>query len=237
MIILETPDALIEECKKHGVKLSKNVQFDPETPLLEVSSQFNGEDYIPEGTESDFGFMASVWGKKFDRKFKKAAKGVAKVAKPFVEAVPGGKVVTGGISAAGKAFAPAKKKTAITSFNIPKNVNPVRALASADKLLGSASIKPIVRQQIINNTKALAALGDPNARRAITTLNAAQQIRRTAQVPVGKAAVTAAKPLPTTVVKKEQPKSKVLQLAQKQDANLKKLGVWARFKIWLVGEK
>ncbi len=86
------------------------------------------------------------------------------------------------------------------------------------------------------NTKAMASLGDPNAKRAVTTLNAAQQIRLATQTPIGKTVIQA-NPLPITMVKVEQPKAKVVQLAQKIDGDMTKKGWWPRFKIWMLGHE
>jgi len=267
MVQLNTPDALIKEAQKYGVTLQPKVSYDPQAPLLEVSAQFHGEEYVPEGLQDDFGSLfGSVLRKVGLKKAqKKLGKQIATQAAPndkarqaeiasmftkmkpkldVKETIKGNLKILGAVAkvasnptsvtSAFKSIASAPK--AITSFNIPKNVNPARALASADKFLGSQGTPANIRQQVINNTKAMAALGDPNAKRAVTTLNAAQQIRIATQTPAGKSAIDA-KPLPLSTVKKEQSKAKVIQLAQKADAKLTKKGWWPRFKEWIFGEK
>jgi hypothetical protein len=215
MIELKNPPALIKELENYGVTLQPQISYDPKTSLLEVQSQFNGEEYSPMGAEADFGLFASIIGKKWDRKLKKAGKGVIKVAKfaaPIAAfAIPGVNLIAaGGIAA---------------------------SLAAGDKFLGSKKVSKDKKQQVINNTKALAALGDKDAKNGLLILNAARKVRVQKRIPLGKPAIVhpntsiTVKPAPVSAVRKVYTKSTVLQLAQ--NVKLPSLTVWMKVKKFL----
>ncbi len=128
-----------------------------------------------------------------------------------------------------------KSVKSISSFAISTNTNIKGGLAAADKLLGSTKIPIVKKQQVINNTKAMAALGDPDAKRGLLVLNAARKIREVKNIPPGTPANTGIKSAPVTLVKKNYDKSTVYQLAQATTFNTK-LGWWPRFRKWIAAK-
>lgn len=176
------------------------------------------------GTSADFGLFAKLWGKKFDRKFRKGIKKVGKVAKI---AVPVAAFVIPGIGPA-------------------IGVSLGAAMAAGDKVLGG--MKPAERKKIISNTKALAAVGDPDAKRGMMVLNTVHKIRVEKKIPDGKRAIPKpAQPVKAAQVFKmvSQPQvyklaavkhAKVVNKASKQPVKpgsplAKKLTFWTRVKL------
>ena len=260
-VYLQNPDALIREVESYGASLKKDIHFDPEHPLMEIQSQFNGEEYSPSGEEADaeFGGIFSVFspkkhlGKIVSKATGKNVKitkinvgkslaGTAAVGLQAAAYIPGLskldsvasklKSVTKTVGTI-KAAVPAK---AIASFSLPKKISVNAALKSADRLIGSKKTPAAVKQQIINNTKALAALGDKSAQKSVLVLNAASKIRVATKTPIGQPAITKPAPKPVVPAIKQTSKSTVLQLAQNTNAKkdaITKQGWWPRFKHWV----
>lgn len=131
---------------------------------------------------------------------KKAVKG-AKAAVPTVPRPsaklpsPAASISRAASSITAAARIAAKPKAAAVGFTIPRGVSVQTAMAGADKLLGDPKVKNPAR--VINNTMAMAALGVPNAARAVSVLSAVEKIRAAAKVPIGKAAISISKPINT----------------------------------------
>lgn len=81
----------------------------------------------------------------------------------------------------------------VTSFGIPASGNIKASMAAADRLLGDRNVNNAAA--VVRNTKALAALGDANAKRGLAVLNAVATVRTVKKAPAGKAVV------PKTTVK------------------------------------
>lgn len=192
MATLKNPKMLIEAAANYGVELDPTFSFDEHEPLASMHAQFNG-------TDAEFGLFAKLWGKKFDRKFRKGIKAVGKVAKI---AVPVAAFVIPGIGPA-------------------IGVSLGAAMAAGDKVLGG--LKPAERKKIISNTKALASLGDPDAKRGLMILNTVNQIRVQKKTPEGKRAVPKpAVPLKQTQVFRAVTQPQVYRLATLKHAAVAK---------------
>lgn len=100
----------------------------------------------------------------------------------------------------------------VTAFAIPQKMSVFQALGAADKLLGNTGITN--RPQVIQATRALAALGDPAAQRGLATLTTAAKIRSVKKVPPGKKAIPNAPAVKTSAVAKKYDKSTVFNMAQ-----------------------
>lgn len=145
--------------------------------------------------EADFGLNLGSMVKKVVKRAtgvqaRPAPKPSAKVPSQVSGAI---RAATAHITAAARVAA--TPKAAAVSFTIPKGVSVQTAMAGADKLLGDPKVKNPA--QVINNTKAMAALGVPNAQRAVAVLDAVEKIRAAAKVPIGKAAISIASPVNT----------------------------------------
>lgn len=185
MTTLQIPSSLVEEAKKLGVDLDPNVKFSAYQPLLKLSEQYGGidpqfgEEDCTFADESEFGsFLRHIVGRKADRSFRKGVKSVGKVA---------GQVAKVGL-----------KVGAVASFAIPGagplvGGSALAAMKAADKVLGGSSKKH--KAKIVSNTKAMAALGDPHARRGATVLATVDQIRKQKAVPQGKPAIPGPAPV------------------------------------------
>lgn len=100
--------------------------------------------------------------------------------------------------------------TGVISFGIKPTANIKSAMSAADRLLGDRKIANSAL--VVRNTKALAALGDPSAKRGLAVLNAVGTIRAAKKIPAGKPAVAKA-PVTSLVVQKTSP-AKVVSLAK-----------------------
>lgn len=107
-----------------------------------------------------------------------------------------------------------KTKMPIVAFVVPKKISIAQAMGGADKLLGDVRIKNTA--SVITATKALAALGDPAAKRGLATITAVSTIRTTKKTPPGKPAIPMTKPINTKVLTKKYTKATVFNLAQKK---------------------
>ncbi len=113
-----------------------------------------------------------------------------------------------------KTLVSAVKKTVrpggVVSFGIKPNANVKAAMSAADRLLGDTKVRNAAL--VVRNTQALAALGDPAAKRGLQVLNAVGTIRAVKQAPPGKAVVPKT-PVKTPVVQTTSP-ARVTALAQ-----------------------
>lgn len=113
-----------------------------------------------------------------------------------------------------KAVVASVKKTVaprgVLSFGIGANANVKASMAAADRLLGDPKIANAAL--VVRNTQALAALGDPAAKRGLQVLTAVGTIRKTKQAPPGKAVVPKT-PIKQPVVQATSP-ARVTALAQ-----------------------
>jgi hypothetical protein len=133
----------------------------------------------------------------------------------------GGKALTG--IAGGKAVA----------FAIPSRMIPIQqAMAGADKLLGDPNVKNA--RAVIRNTQAMAALGDPAAKRGLSVLTAVGHIRLAKATPVGQRAVPHVLTVPPAALTVRRSPVQVRKLAVKKAAEKPK-GFWARFVAWIKG--
>lgn len=165
MTTLQIPPSLVNEAKKLGVDLDPNVKYSAYQPLLKLSEQYGGidpqfgEEDCTFADESEFGsFLRHIIGRKADRSVSKVVKTGLKVGAVASFVVPGVGPLVGGSALA--------------------------AMKAADKVMGGSSKKH--KAKIVSNTKAMAALGDPQARRGATVLAAVDQIRKQKAVPQGK---------------------------------------------------
>ncbi len=179
----------------------------------------------------------------------KALGGKAVIKGPLGKVVDAGtagvmKVVPGGaMGELGKKFGSALPKTAVAtaravSKTVTKNgvvsfgiksptLNVKSAMAAADKLLGDPKVGNAAL--VVRNTKALAALGDPSAKRGLAVLNSVATIRKAKKVPPGKSAVPKA-PIPKAAVIQKTTPAKVTAMA-KAVATQKKVD--AKNKTWV----
>ena len=154
---------LIAEAAKYGVKLQDEIVFNPALPLLEVKSQFDGEEYEP--STSDPSIFESVFGIEI--------KGRASINVPKPNIMTRTNVQPVSNPAPKAQISAVSKQPVIAAFTIPKTAPVQRAISSGATLLTNQKA-PV--QQIINNTKAVAALGDADAQRGLLVLNAADKI-------------------------------------------------------------
>lgn len=139
---------------------------------------------------------------------------VAKVIGKSPMSALGKTVKASGIRLPPKSLVSAVKKTVkpagIVSFGIKPNANVKAAMSAADRLLGDAKVRNAAL--VVRNTQALAALGDPAARRGLQVLSAVGSIRVAKKAPPGKAVVPKS-PVKTPVVQTTSP-ARVTALAQ-----------------------
>lgn len=198
------PPSLVEQGKRLGVDIDPRVTYEAQDALVKLSQQYGGID--PEFGEEDcefaedsaeFGsFLRHFIGRKADRAVRKAGagaiKGIGKVAKTAV------------------------KVGAVASFVVP-GVGPLvggsalAAMGAADKLLGGTKKKQAAK--IVSNTKAMAALGDQDARRGVAVLATVAQIRKQKGVKPGKKAIPTPRPVRTQRFMKVVPKTHAQALA------------------------
>lgn len=91
------------------------------------------------------------------------------------------------------------------------------AMAAADRLLGDPKIANAAN--IVKNTKALAALGDPAAKRGLVALQAVGNIRAQTGAPAGKKVIQAKAPSARSVTIKRTP-AQVRRMATKTAAKV-----------------
>src|SRR3990167_1739074 len=101
MTTLRIPPYLLEQAKALGADIDPFVRYDPKQPLLNLSSQFNGEESEISGVnitqfgccfgdESEFGsFLRHIIGRKADRAVRKVGKTALKVGAVASFVVPG----------------------------------------------------------------------------------------------------------------------------------------------------
>lgn len=117
------------------------------------------------------------------------------------------------------------------AFAIKSPVMPASmAMAAADRLLGDPKIGNAAA--IIRNTTALAALGDPAAKRGLVALQAVGNIRAATGAGAGKAVITAKAPAARNVTIARTP-AQVRRMAAKQTEVRKRPGLWRRIMIKL----
>lgn len=244
MTELQTPQFLIDEVAKLGVQLNPIVVFDPESSLMKLSSQFNGDNPSFGEEDMDIGAEFGFWG---------PLKRVFKPAQKKLTVALSAKATTPAQLASIKALENAKYKidikksatglakgigtgVAIASFVIP-GAGPLvgggimAGLAAADKLLGDPNIKGAAK--IISNTKALAALGDPGAKRGAIMLSAAQTIRTAKKTPPGKKAIPYSGTISTKKYTKKITQPQANALAYNKMTSEPKLTLWVKVKKWL----
>lgn len=231
------PQSLVAEARRMGVEIDPRVRFSPEEPLIKMSQQYEGIDPMFGAEDCDIGcdsdsfggFLGKVLKKVTPKKVNKqlAKKGID-LAKAKVK-VDVKKTAQGLAKYTGKA-------AAVASFVVP-GAGPLiggpalAAMQAADKVLGGSGIKQAAK--IVNNTKALAALGDTGARRGAAVLATVSQIRAKKQTPIGKKAVPAPVPPKISRYVKMVPKVTANVLATKKVAEAKSSGkksFWIRFK-------
>lgn len=153
------PPMMITLASQLGAQLPATMQVDEYGPLMEL------QDQLPAG--ADFGCFGAEFGFGPLRRVTSALK----------KAVP---------KAAGGAV---KVKSPVTvAFGIKSSAMPMQqAMAAADRLLRDPRIANA--QTIVKNTQALAALGDPSAKRGIITLQAVGQMRNQLKAKPGQAVI------------------------------------------------
>lgn len=112
-------------------------------------------------------------------------------------------------------------------------ITPKAAMAAADKLLGDPKIANA--QAVIRNTHALAALGDPAAKRGLVVLQAVGNIRAAKGAQPGQKVIPAASVNTRAVTIKRTP-AQVRRMATKTTATAsthKTPGLWKRVLSWL----
>jgi len=203
MLELSIPPSLVEQARQMGVNIDPRVTYDAQDSLVKLHQQYGGID--PEFGEEDCGFSEDSEFGSFLRHIigRKADRAVRKVGAKAIKTV-------------GKVAKTAVKVGAIASFVVP-GVGPLvggsalAAMGAADKLLGGTKKK--VSAQMVSNTKALAALGDPGARRGVAVLATVAQIRRQKGVLPGKKAIPTPRPVRVMRYQKVVPKTHAQALA------------------------
>lgn len=161
---------------------------------LPQSEEVDGfADVVQMGTEfgADFGGLS----------FKKLGRSLAGLVKKRVTKV------------ASKGTASAIVKGSAVAFGLrSKKVTPAAAMAAADRLLGDPKIANA--QAVVRNTHALAALGDPAAKRGLAVLQAVGNIRTAKNAPPGKKVIPAPA-APTRAVTIKRTPAQVRRMAAK----------------------
>lgn len=128
--------------------------------------------------------------------------GVSAAKKPAVAHLPASPVSKITAQAINSAIKKTVTPAGIVSFGVPSTGNVKAAMSQADRLLGDPKVNNAAL--VVRNTKALAALGDPSAKRGLSVLNAVATIRVAKKTVPGKAAVPQLK-IKTPVVQKTTP--------------------------------
>jgi len=196
MTELTIPPFLIQQAKSMGVTIDSVIEYDPEVPLLKLSQFYRGQqpDFGEEDCDMgcDCGSFAGIKLPGFMRKTLRKASG-NKIKIPKNATINVRKSVTG----LGKmaAVGAAAVSMAVPGVNVLSGSAVAGALAAGDKLLGSKNVKNAGR--VISNTKAMAALGDPGAKRAAIVLGTVAQIRKAKGAQPGQRAIPYAGKIPT----------------------------------------
>lgn len=188
MTTLYIPPFLLKEAEALGAKINPKIEFDPETALVKLSQFYNGQEPDFGAEDSDMGCdCASFAGFKLPGFMRKTLQKVTKnkVKIPKNATVNVNKSLKG--LAKGVGIGAAAVSMAVPGVNILTGSAVVGALATADKLLGDKNVKNAAR--VISNTKAMAALGDPAAKRATVVLGTVAQIRAAKKTPLGQRAI------------------------------------------------
>ncbi len=242
MTELQQSPEIVEMAKKLGVEIDSTVTFDPQTPILKVAAQFNGEGTTFGAEDAEFGGLFSkifrkAGGKKIQSKVSAslAAKtsGTARDAALRLAKAPVKlnvkQTATGLAKVTGKAVA-------IASFVVPGagpliGGSALAAMKAADKLLGDPKIKNAA--QLISNTKALAAMGNVPARRGAAVLGAVAQIRQVKAVAPGQAVIKVpTPPVNTKAFTQVTSQNEVKALATRAAATAPKKTFWQKIKDW-----
>lgn len=168
--VLQIPPDLVAEAAKLGVKIKPEVKYDAHKSLKNLHAQYTGG-HAHFGAEIDPHHGNCIFGEDYDQ--------FDYIADPF-----------------GFSFKKLLRKVAkvakVAVFAIP-GVGPIAgtALQAADKLLGSKK-GAADAAQIVSNTKAMAALGDPNAIRGAQALATVSQIRQQTNTPPGQSSIPGA---------------------------------------------
>lgn len=202
------PPKMIELGRQLGANIPATMEVDEQGPLLDLA-----EDLSP-GADADFGFSLGSMVKKMAQAPKKIVSAAIKKAPP--------KVAGGAV----------KVKAPVTvAFGIKSSAMPMqKAMAAADKLLRDPNIANA--KTVVKNTQALAALGDPAAKRGIITLQAVSAIRTQKNAKPGQAVIPTAAPAARTVTV-QKTTAQVKRMATKvAAAPPKKEGVIKRIITW-----
>lgn len=237
---LTIPPFLIEQARALGVTIDPHIEYDPEVPLVKLSLQYRGQqpDFGAEDCDMgcDCGTFAGLKLPGFMRKTLKKVSG-NKVKIPKNSTINVTKSLKG--LAKGIAIGTAAVSMAVPGVNVLTGSAVAGALAAGDKLLGSKNIKNAGR--VISNTKALASLGDPGAKRAAVVLGTVSQIRQAKGAQPGQRAIPFAGKVQTKPYVQYVPKTYANSLAVKRIEQVKldpkRKSFWVRLKELFVPPK
>lgn len=230
MTQLQYPPSLIAEAQALGVSIGDGDSISTDDALDTLEDELDHTARMNGDVKSSVRFRGDTFG----FSIAKAVKGVTSSAARAVGQNPmrelGKKSAWYSMPLTPSKIATAVRNTAtpqgVVSFGVPPGTNMQGALSKADQLLGDRKITNAAL--IVRNTKALAALGDDNAKRGLTVLSAAAKIRTAKKTPPGKAAVPpSAKPV--AVVQKTSP----AQIKTLVKTAPPKPGVLRRFINWI----
>lgn len=229
---LVIPPFLIQQARALGADIDPIIEYEPEAPLLKLSQFYNGG-------QPDFGAEDCTMGCEcshfagiklpgFMRKtLRKASGNKVKIPKNATINV---KQSLKGLGK-GVAIGAAAVSMAVPGVNVLAGTALAGALATGDKLLGDKNVKQAGR--IISNTKAMAALGDPGAKRAAIVLGTVAQIRQAKGAQPGQRVIPFAGKVPTKPYIQYVPKRYATQLAVKRVEQARSAGkksFWAKVK-------
>jgi hypothetical protein len=239
---LTIPPFLVQQAKALGVNIDPHIEYDPEVPLVKLSLQYQGQqpDFGAEDCDMGCDCIQPGFGGLFGKVFK--ASGLKKTAEKMMSKKAGKKITISNVKVnykktfvglgKGLAIGAAAVSMAVPGVNVLTGSAVAGALAAGDKLLGSKNIKQAGR--IISNTKAMASLGDPAAKRAAIVLGTVSQIRQAKGVQPGQRAIPYAGKVPTKPFVQYVPKTYATTLATKrvEQAKLspKTKSFWIRLK-------
>lgn len=112
-------------------------------------------------------------------------------------------------------------------------ITPKAAMAAADRLLGDTKIANA--QAVIRNTHALAALGDPAARRGLVILQAVGNIRAAKSAQPGQHVIPIVKTQSLRAVTIKRTPAQVRRMATKTPVTAKTPSLWKRVLTWIKG--
>jgi hypothetical protein len=248
---LVIPPFLIQQAKALGADIDPIIEYEPGIPLVKLSQYYAGQqpDFGAEdcdmGCDCQHAGFAGFFSNPFKKLKKKAtakiavqlaAKGATPQQVAAYRKVASGpmkldvkKTVTG--LGKGLAIGTAAVSMAVPGVNVLTGSAVAGALAAGDKLLGSKNVKNAGR--VISNTKAMAALGDPAAKRAAIVLGTVAQIRQAKGVQPGQRAIPFAGKVPTKPFTQYIPKQYATKLAEKrveQATTARKKSFWTKVK-------